>query len=132
MPFISKLLGMWVLGKTVSHTTPLFMRLLLGMIAITVFIVFAALLVAILAAGVIWFTYSQLLVHGMTPGYALLVIAAILIALLIAALLLLQHNWRAVNIISRSIDHIQSPVVTRASGITRSFLKGFDSPSPLK
>ena len=51
MSLLSKLLGIWAVGKSVSSTTPLFMRLLLGMAAITLFAVFAAVLMAFEQVG---------------------------------------------------------------------------------
>lgn len=124
MSLLSKLLGIWAVGKSVSSTTPLFMRLLLGMAAITLFAVFAAVLMAFIMTGLVWVSYVQLLAHGITQLHAILIIGAVLVAILGIALLALRHYWRKACRLSKRIMFMQSPLTGRLNQISEAFMSG--------
>jgi uncharacterized membrane protein len=125
MSLFNKLLGIWVVGKTVSTTTPLFMRLILGMAVITLLAVFCAVILAVLIAGAVWLSYTQLVAHGITTLAACAIIGLSLLALMLLALLMLQCYWRKAYRIVQRILYLQSPISGRISTITDAFMNGY-------
>ena len=127
MSIASKLLGVWAVGKTVSNTTPIMMRLLAGMVAITFFAIFASVLIALLTVGSLWFLYSQMVAHGIDPQIAALMIGCLMLALLSFSMLMLQCYWHRLQRLSKRINISQSPITARVTYVTDAFMDGFFS-----
>lgn len=125
MSLLSRLLGLWAVGKTVSSTTPLFMRLLLGMAAITLFAVFAAVLLALIGAGLVYVAYIQLMAHGFSEAHTLLIIGGVLVALLFATVMVVRYHWRRAYKLTQKILLLQTPITGRINRIGEAFMSGF-------
>jgi uncharacterized membrane protein len=123
-PLLRKLFGVWVIGKTVSSTAPLFMRLLLGMAAITVLAVVGAILAAALIMGGLWLAYSQLVESGIEPAFALMILGAVILFLLGLVVLSARNYWRKLNLITRRLVYRQAPISGRLSSIADAFIDG--------
>lgn len=130
MSMINKLIGIWAINKTVSSATPLFMRLLVGMAAVTVCAVISAIVVTILLTGAVWLSYTQMIQQGVTETTAMLIIGAILLAFLAYLMMTLQHHARKLRAGFRKMIYAQEPMSTRLSDISNAFLDGFnDAPA---
>lgn len=127
---ISKLLGLWVIGRTVSSTTPLFMRLLLGMAAITVLAILATILTGVLIVGALWFIYFQLVTYGVDPAMAVTTLGGLILALVALTLIFARNYWIRVRRISQRISYMQAPIAGRFSTIADAFVDGFFTPVP--
>lgn len=130
MSMISKVFGIWAVGKTVSATTPLFLRLILGMAAITVMSVVAAILITMLIAGGLWFVHAQLVLAGATPPMALMMVGLIVLLMLAIMALLAQSYWRRMKGTAARMMNMHAPVSSRMSGLADAFMDGFMSPQP--
>jgi len=126
MALLNRLLGIWIVGKTVSSTTPLFIRLILGMAVITLLAVFCAVILAMLVAGGAWFGYSQMVDNGVTEVAAFSIIGLIMFSLLLTIGLFLQHYLRKANAIAKRIMYLQAPISGRFSMISDAFMNGFN------
>ncbi len=129
MSILSKVFGIWAVSKTVTSTTPLFIRLLIGMAAITVCSVVASIIIIILAVGLTWAAYLQLLQQGISEGSALVIIGSLLLALLAAVVLALKKHVRKLQLVSKNIMHMQAPIGEKISDITGAFMQGFNTPA---
>lgn len=127
MSVISKAFGIWVVSKTVSSTTPLFIRLLVGMAAITVCAVIAAIILAILVTGVVWFAYEQLLQHGASQGSASVIIGALLLVLLSCIVIAIKAHLKNLHDVSKNILYFQAPISGALTNISNAFMDGFHS-----
>ena len=132
MSMINKLIGAWVVNKAVSSTTPLIMRLLIGMAAISMVTIFTAFLAAIITGAGMWLAYHGLIASGITPANAVLLIGMFLFALLFVLAMIMQHYWRKVSTTFNQIVHMQSPVGGRVSSLVDSFIAGFHSPNTFR
>lgn len=130
MSMISKVLGIWAVSKTVSATTPLFLRLILGMAAITVMSVVAAILIVMLITGGLWMFHSQLILAGATPALALMMTGLIVLLMLAIMAMVAQNYWRKVKHITTRMMNMQAPVSSRMTGLADAFMDGFMSPQP--
>jgi len=128
MSLLSRLFGIWAIGKTVSSTTPLFLRLIMGMAAITVLSVVGAILIVVFIVGTLWFIHAQLIAGGTTPQLAGLITGELVLLIMAAILLLTRSYWRKIKLISSNIINMNTPVSSRVSGIADSFMNGFMSP----
>lgn len=132
MSLVSKLLGIWMVRRTVSSTTPLFIRLLLGVVALTISAVVVALLGALLLSVLLWFLYSQLIEQGFGQGQAQLMIAGLIIAMMLGFVALIQSHWRNVRKVSNSLIYMTSPttgVSGRFAALSDAFMQGFHTPA---
>lgn len=125
MSLISRLLGIWAVGKTVSATTPLFLRLLRGMAVITLFAVLAAILLAVLIVGAVWLAYVQLVAAGIAANAAILIIGLVLIAMLLGVAMVVKHHCSKAAHLCRAILHAQAPVSNRIHRLSDAFMSGF-------
>jgi hypothetical protein len=128
MSAASKLVGMWALGKTMSSTTPLLMRLLAGVVTITILTIFSAILVTVFILGSIWLSYNLLVDAQIEPQIAALVIASILLALIAAAALVIRGTLRNLRHVHKRFVISQSPVATRMHSVVDAFLEGLSTP----
>ncbi len=124
MSIISNLLGMWAIGKTISNTTPIFTKLLLGVVAVTAFAVFASVLAAMLLVGGTWFLYVQMIAHGADNDIAALTIACLLIALLAMSAIIMREYIYRIRRISKRIIYMQTPLTTRLTNLADAFASG--------
>ena len=130
MSLLSRILGLWAVSRSVSATAPLFMRLLFGMAAITFFAVFAAVLVAIIAATGLWYSYGVLIAHGATPQIAIMILALVVLLLVIMAVMALQYYWNRVSELAKRLFYLQSPVYGRVHTIADAFMHGYHARTP--
>lgn len=127
MSVLSKLFGVWVVNKTVTSATPLLIRLFAGMAAITACAIAAAIIMAILMAGILWVAYAQLLQYGVSEGVILLIIGSLLFALLSYIIITVKSNLNKIHGIARQILYLQSPLSGKLSDISSAFMDGFNS-----
>ncbi|MFZ4541960.1 MAG: hypothetical protein ACOYNL_09205 [Rickettsiales bacterium] len=127
MYILTKLFGIWAVGKTVSSTTPLFMRLILGMAAVTLFAVFAAVVSAMLVGILTWFSFYQLTAHGLSDGLAIAVIALVMLSIVLTIVMAMQHYWRKACSLAKTIMYVQSPISGRLNTLTEAFIGGFNT-----
>lgn len=125
MSLISKALGAWAIGKTFTNTTPLFVRLLLGVVAITALAVFVAILFAAITLGGLWFLHTEMVAHGTDPQIAFITLACAVLALIAIMVLFLQQYWRNVLSLTRSLVFLQKPISSHFSNLADSFVDGF-------
>jgi len=128
MALISKLFGIWAVGKTVSATTPLFLRLIMGMAAITVISVVVAILIVMSITGVLWLAYHAMIDGGTTPQLAAAVTGGTVLLIMAIMVAVARHYWMRVQNISSTILHLHTPLSQRMSGLADSFMDGFMSP----
>lgn len=128
MPLISRLLKLWAFGKSVSNTTPMFMRLLVGMAAITLLTVIVAVLVSLLLLGGLWLAYAQLVEHGMEPLNAFLTLGGIIILLIGAVILIARNYLRRIRNLSKQVFQVHHPVTAGVSHVVNAFIEGLLSP----
>ena len=128
MSVASKLFGAWMLKRTVTSTTPLFMRLLLGMAALVVFAVIGAILGAFLMVGILWLIFDQLVANGVPAQNAQMLIAGGMLILLAASIAMAQKHWRQMRKIANSIIYLQSPIHGKLNTIADAFMSGYDAP----
>lgn len=127
MSVASKLFGVWVVNKTVTSATPLFIRLLVGMAAITVYAIAAFIVMAILMIGIVWIAYERLLQYGIDQNIILLIIGSLLIALLSYIIMSVKANLKKIYAVAKQILYLQSPLSGKLSDISNAFLDGFNS-----
>lgn len=127
MRMLSKLLGMWILGKTVSSTTPLFLRLITAMAAIAALAALSVLVFAILMVGGVWAIYTQLIAYDYTQGEASALIACGLVAILLALVVAVQRYTARVRTTLRQLAYVQAPVSSRLSHIFDEFARGYNT-----
>ena len=128
MSAASKLLGMWALGKTMSGTTPLLMRLLAGVVTITVLTIFSAILVTVFILGSIWLGYSLLVDAQVEPQMAMLMIAGALLALIAAAAIAIRNTLLNLRGVHKRFVITQSPIATRMHSAVDAFFEGLSTP----
>ena len=128
MRLLGKLLGLWVIGRTVSSTTPLIMRLISAVAAIAALAAVGMLVFAILMVGGVWATYNQLVAHDFTQGQASAMIGAGLVIILVGLVIAVQQYMERVHLTLRKIAFAQAPVGSRVSGIFEQFTKGYSTP----
>lgn len=131
MALVSKLLGIWLAERTVTSTTPLFMRLLAAVAAIAVLAAMASALLALMLAGVLWVIYEQLLAHGLPQQMALLSMIGIVLILLAALVVFVQDYINQIRVLSRSIMVGQGPVTGSLSTIAVAFMRGWRTTSSM-
>lgn len=129
MSIVSKLLGAWVVSRAVPSSTPIFMRLLAGMAAVTFFAVFAAVISAMLVAGLVWFAYGQLLASGIAPGMAVLVISLVLLLVLSSLIMMMQRYWFRIYTLARKLMNMQSPLTGGLNSLADAFMDGYNTRS---
>lgn len=130
MALLNKLLGIWLAERTVTSTTPLFMRLLAAIAAIAVLAAIASALLALMLAGVLWVIYEQLLAHGLPQQMALLSMIGIVLILLAVLVVFVQDYINQVRALSRRIIVGQGPVTGGLSTIADAFLRGWRAAPP--
>ncbi len=128
MSVASKLLGAWMLKRTVSSTTPLFMRLLLGMAALVVFAVVGAILGAFIMAGLLWLIFDQMVAAGIPPQNAKLLLAGSVLVLFVVAISMAQKHWRNMRKLANNIIYLQSPIGGKLNAIADAFMDGYEHP----
>jgi hypothetical protein len=131
MAWLSKLVGIWLAKRTVTSTTPLFMRLLAALAAIAVLAALASALLALAMAGVLWLIYEQLLLHGLSQQMALLSMIGIVLILLAILTLFVQDHIDRIRALSRRIIANQEPVTGRLSGLANAFIRGLLTSEPI-
>ena len=129
MSVASKLIGIWMFKRTVSSTTPLLMRLLLGMAALTVSAVILAILGAAIVFGLLWVAYEQLVTNGVPPHNAELIIGGVVLALFAYTLGLVQSHWRSMRKVANSIIYMQAPISGKLSTLADAFMDGYEHPN---
>ncbi len=125
MSLLKRLFGIWAINKTVTTTTPLFMRLILGMAVLTLLAVFASVLFAIVVAACAWFGYTQLIICGISSVAAFSIVFLILVALMLILCMVLQHHWRKLQQTLQHILYMQAPISSSVSILTDAFFRGY-------
>jgi len=125
MNMLGKLIGLWAMGKTVSSTTPIFMRLGLSMAAIIALGTFLLLLSTILLVSLLWLLHLQLVLHGMEPIEATYIVIATVITMMLVIALAIRLYVGRIQTNMREIAYAHSPVGGRVSYIVDSFMRGF-------
>lgn len=120
------LLGVWAIGKTVTSTPPIFMRLAVSMAAVTFVVVFMAVLAAMIVAGMVGFSYVSMVDHGLEPKIALLILAAALLTVLTCGIVALQFYWNRVSRLSKHLIYMQAPITSRVHLLAQAFLQGLN------
>lgn len=128
MGLLGKLLGLWVIGRTVSSTTPLILRLISSVAAIAALAAVGMLVFATLLVGGIWAAYNQLLAYDYTQGQASAMIAAGLVIVLVGLVIAVQQYMARINHTLRKMAFAQAPVGSRMSYIFDEFTKGYNTP----
>lgn len=126
MPMFEKILGVWAVSRTVS-TTPVLMRLFVGITAITVCAILAAFLGALFLGAGVWFFYNTLLLHGVPPQDAMIVMLGLVVLLLLVVGVIMQYYWQQVRRASRRMLYLQSPVTARFATLMDAFMNGYNS-----
>ncbi len=125
MTLVRRLLGFWVIGRTVSSGTSLLTRLLLGMAAIAILIAFAVLFTAFIVVALLWMTYEQLLLSGMDKMAAVVVLSGIVLALLAATVLMAkQHLSNIHHLTNLALQPNTPPALRRFSPVINAFMDG--------
>lgn len=127
MSVVSKVFGIWVVNKTVSSSTTLFLRLLAGMAAIIVCAITASLIIAILITGGVWLAYGELVTSGIDKQVAALIIGSLLLALLAAIMLTVKKYFYQLHIVSKTILNFKPPLGGKLSRVIDAFMEGLDS-----
>ncbi len=127
MSWMRKWLGMWVIGKTISSTTPLVMQLILGVVVVALLAIFSSTLLAVLVASSAWFSYAQLITAGWSASASFALVASGLLFLFLTSILVLQHYWHKAYAISRRLAYLQTPFSTRISMMADAFMDGYHS-----
>ena len=131
MALASKLLGIWLTERTVTSTTPLFMRLLGAIAAIAVLAAMASSLLALIMAGLLWMIYEQLLVHGLPQQIALLCMIGIVLIMLSVLVIFVQGYINRIRALSNRLVVGQAPVTGGLSSVVTAFVRGLSQSSPL-
>jgi predicted permease len=127
MSLLSRLLKIWLVGRTVSATTPLLMRLVVGIALVSLLVALGAVLLAILIGMVVWFAYGQLIANGATDYQAMATIAgSILLLLTLIALWIRVHWLRSMGLI-RNIAYLRTPISGRINMFSDAFMAGFNN-----
>ena len=130
MALLGKLLGMWLSERTVTSSTPLFMRLLAAIAAIAVLTAIAAALLALLLAGLLYLLYEQLIAHGLSPQLVLFSMLSVVVILLGIMAAIAQHYIDKIRALSRLIPARPDPVSSGVTTIAESFLRGLCKVQP--
>lgn len=131
MALASKLLGIWLAERTVTSTTPLFMRLLAAVAAIAVLAAMASALLALMMAGILWIAYEQLLLHGLSQQMALLSMIGIVLILLAVLVTFVQNYINQIRALSHRIIPGQGPLTGGISNIADAFMRGLRTAKPV-
>jgi uncharacterized membrane protein len=132
MSVANKLFGIWVVNKTVSSATPLFIRMLASVAAITVCAIIAALIIVMLIVGGVWLTYWQLTAYGVDTQTSALIIGSLLLALLASVITAGKQHCYRLRYNSQKIFSFQPAIGGQISRVANAFMEGFDSSRPLK
>lgn len=127
MSIASKLFGIWAMSRTVSTTTPLFIRLLAGMAAVAFFVMVAAAIIVILIFGSVWLAYGQLRGYGVDSQASALIIGGFLLALLGVIMQAAQRHYCRLTITSQNILQINPPGGGRVSRTFAAFMNGLNA-----
>lgn len=127
MRMLGKLLGMWALGKTVTNSTPLILRLLTAVAAILALATVILLVLAVLLVGGVWAFYTQLIANDYTQIQAVVLIGCVLVTMLLALVLGIQCYAKRVQVALRQLAFAQAPVSGRVSHVLDEFMRGYRS-----
>ncbi len=127
MSMITKLFEVWTLSKTISAATSMLMRLLAGVAAIVICVILAAILLAVLLIGAVLVAYRQLVISGMDPQMAALLIGAILLAMLAGVVLYAKKHLNQLRVTSRSLVNFKAPGTDNVVRLIDAFMEGFES-----
>ena len=130
MSVIRKLFGIWIIGKTVSTTTTLFTNLLISMAAIALLAAFAAVFLIIIVCGVLYLSYQELIIYGVTELNAMLILGAVLLLLLLGIYHYIGYHVRQMGKNYSGILHSKTSNAPGVSNIIDSFMDGLLSHSP--
>lgn len=129
MKLVTKLAGLWLMGRGVSTSTPLMAKLVMMIAATTLFAVIAAVLGMALIFGVLILGYMQFIAIGVTPSTAVLILMAVVVALLAGVVGIARHYLRHVRTILKAINYVQHPLQGRAQRIVDAFFDGYHAPA---
>ena len=129
MSIIGKEIGKWALNASAVNTTPLLMRLLLGVVAVLVIAIFMAVFTTAIIGGLSWLGYCWLVDTGLDPLRASAIIFLLLIALLTLAIMTLYSAWRKITTITAQIGQSRSVFGQSLIGtVLGAFYDGFAAP----
>jgi hypothetical protein len=129
MSIIGKEIGKWALSASAVNTTPLLMRLLLGVVAVLVIAIFMAVFTTSIIGGLSWLGYCWLIHTGLDPLRAGAIIFLLLIALLALAIMTLCSAWRKITTITAQIGQTRSVFGQSLIGsVLGAFCDGFAAP----
>lgn len=126
MAIVSKLLGIWLAGRTVTSTTPLFMRLLAAVAAVAVLSAMASALLALLFAGILWLIYGELIAHGLAPQMALVSMIGLVLMALSIMVYFVQRYVSQIRLLSNRVIVGQSPVTGGLGAVADAFMQGLN------
>lgn|GEM_PF-4194807 len=133
MSLVKKLLGMWMIGKTVSSTTHLLGNLLISMAVIAILAAVSAVFFLILVCGILWFSYNILVIQGFTELTAILILGAVVLLVLLLCLYYMRCYIKKISLFSLEFDNsTQSPIVRGVTHIVDSFIKGLTTETPTR
>jgi hypothetical protein len=130
MSVLSKVVGLWMLGRTASTSAILFQRLLAGLAAIAVLAVVTAILIGVLMVGLLYLMYTYLVAHGLEPNVAMLVVGGVTLAFLALTVAYIVAYWRKVRSVPQQLVRMNAPISTRLHDVVDAFMSGMSDPVP--
>jgi hypothetical protein len=121
---------MWARCRTLSSRATLLQWLFGGLAAIAVLVMIAVTLVGLLLLEIFYCTYQQLIVAGVGPGLAALIIGGIILLLIFVFLGLAWIQWLRTCGLPRRIIMAGAPLNGGAQNVIDAFMAGFLSPRP--
>ena len=130
MSLLRKLIGIWMMEKTVSSVATVFTRLLMSMAIVAILAAFSAVFLVIIMTGIIWGAYVQLTLHGWDSSSAILIIIAALAVLLCLCMYAVQRHVRKIAEISHFLLLAKAIPHNRFSSLMNAFMDGFHQGEP--
>ena len=125
MPVLSKLIKIWAMGKAMSLNIPPLQNLLSGLATIAILIIISAVLTGAFIMGGLYFTYYELLLHGISPENAMQIMGAIIVLLIVLLLGWAWSCWKKLTQIQRNFMRPgRRSLSDRVTRVTNSFLDG--------
>lgn len=124
MAIVSKLVGIWLAGRTMNSAPPVLTQLLSAVAAIAVLAAFGAALLAILFAGLLWLFYNILLTQGFMPNMAFLYILCVIVLALSVVAYFAQHYIRQIRILAQRATNNHSSGKGGIGSIANAFVEG--------
>lgn len=128
MRILSRIFRMWLLGRTVSSSTPILLRLVTAVAAIAVLAMIGFLFFALLVTGVLWTGYLQLVAQGLSQAQAVAALSGLLLLVLVGIAASVRGYMQQTMRLLGQLAFAHAPVSGRVSLLIDAFVRGYKSP----